>query len=81
MNDIKRELKDKARSTRGLVNGLVCDTDYIYTDANNFDLLCLGESLREAKETLQRLTDNLKELEYLLYLIKREDSRKDPSTL
>lgn len=81
MNDIKRELKERARSARGLVNGLVCDTDYIYTDANNFDLICMGESLREAKETLQKLTDSLKELEYLLYLIKREDSRKDPSTL
>ena len=81
MNDIKRQLKERARSTRGLVNGLVCDTDYIYTDVNNFDLICMGESLREAKETMQKLTDSLKELEYLLYLIKREDSRKDPSTL
>ena len=81
MNDIKRELKERARSVRGLANGLGYDTDYIYTDANNFDLICMGESLREAKETLQKLTDSLKELEYLLYLIKREDSRKDPSTL
>ena len=81
MNDIKRELKERARSARGLVNGLVCDMEYIHTDASNFDLICLGESLREAKDMVQKLTDNLKELEYLLYLIKREDSRKEPSTL
>lgn len=72
MTDIKQEMKDRARLARGLANALGYDTEYVYTDVQNFDLICLDESLRETKDTLQKLTDNLTELEYLVYLIKKE---------
>lgn len=72
MTDIKQEMKDRARLARGLANALGYDTEYVYTDVQNFDLICLDESLRETKDTLQKLMDNVTELEYLVYLIKKE---------
>lgn len=75
MTEIKKDMKSRARLLRGLANVLQLDADYIWTDANNFDLICLGESLHEAKMTLQQATDCLTELEYLVYLTKREESR------
>lgn len=72
MTSIKQEIKERARLTRGLANALGYCADYVYTDVKNFDLMCLDESLRDAKDTLQKLTDNLTELEYLVYLIKKE---------
>lgn len=74
MTDIKQEMKDRARLARGLANALGYDTEYVYTDVQNFDLICLDESLRETKDTIQKLTDNIKELEYLVYLIKKKDA-------
>lgn len=73
MTDIKQEMKDRARLARGLANALGYDTEYVYTDVQNFDLICLDESLRETKDTIQKLTDNIKELEYLVYLIKKQE--------
>lgn len=72
MTDIKQEMKDRARLIRGLTNALGYDTEYVYTDVQNFDLICLDESLRETKDTIQKLMDNVTELEYLVYLIKKE---------
>ena len=76
VNDIKKEMKDRARLARGLANALGYDTEYILTDVRSFDVVCLEESIRETKVTLQNLTENIDELDYLLHLIKREDSRK-----
>jgi hypothetical protein len=73
MNDVKKEMKDRARLVKGLVNALKYDVDYILTDVKNYDVICLDESLREAKDTVQRLTDNLKEIEYLLYLMRQNE--------
>lgn len=75
MCDIRKEMKERARLARGQVNALGYDIEYVYTDVENFDLLCLGESLHESKLTIQSLLDNVTELEYLLYLIKRDGSR------
>lgn len=76
MTDIKKEMRDRARLARGLANALGHDVDYIHMDVENFDLICMNESIRETKETLQKLMDNITELEYLFYLLKRDDSRK-----
>ena len=73
MNDIKKEMKDRARLARGLVNALKYDVDYIYSDVKNYDIICLDESLRETKDTIQRLTDNVTEIEYLLYLMRQHE--------
>jgi uncharacterized protein with GYD domain len=75
MTDIKKEMKDRARLARGLANALGYDVEYIYTDVENYDLVCMSESIRETKDTIQKLIDNVMELEYLLYLLKNEDSR------
>lgn len=73
MCDIRKELRDRARLARGLVNGLGYDMDYLYSDAESFDLICLAESIRESRETVQKLIANLTEIEYLLYLVKKDD--------
>ena len=74
MTDIKKEMKDRARMSRGLANALGYDVDYINTDVDNWDLLCMSESIRETKHTIQQLLDNVTELEYLLYLLKKSES-------
>ena len=73
MSDIKKEMKDRARLSKGLVNALACDVDYIFTDVKNYDVICLSESLREAKDTVQKIIDNLTEIEYLLYLMRQNE--------
>lgn len=74
MCDVKREIKERARLARVLANALGHDAEYLYSDAENYDLMCLGESIRETKETIQKMIDNVMELEYLVYLIKKEES-------
>jgi hypothetical protein len=73
MGEIKRDMRGRARLLRGLANVLQVDADYIWSDSNNFELLCLNESIKEAKTTLQQITDCLTELEYLLYLTRRDN--------
>lgn len=73
MNEIKRGLKGRARLLRGLTNVLQVDADYIWSDSSNHEILCLNESIREAKATLQQINDCMTELEYMLYLLKHEE--------
>ena len=75
MCDIKKELRDRARLVRGLANALGYDAEYVHIDVENFDLMCLNESLRETKETMLKLSDNLTEIEYLVYLLKKGETR------
>ena len=75
MCDIKKELRDRARLVRGLANALGYDAEYVHIDVENFDLMCLNESLRETKETMLKLNDNLTEIEYLVYLLKKGETR------
>lgn len=74
MCDVKREIKERARLARVLANALGHDAEYLYSDADTYDLMCLSESIRETKETIQKMIDNVMELEYLVYLIKKEES-------
>ena len=75
MTDIKKEMKDRAWLIRGLVNSLNYDADYIFSDVENYDVICMGESIKDAKQTIQNLVDNVTELEYLLYLLTQPESR------
>ena len=75
MSDIKKEIKERARLTRVLANALGHDTEYLYADAETYDLMCIYESIRETKDTVQKLVDNLKEIEYLLYLVRNNESQ------
>ena len=70
-SEIKREMITRAELIRGLANVLIEDGRYICTDARDFDLISLSESVREAKETIQKLVDNVTELEYSLYLLNK----------
>ena len=74
MNEIARGLKGRARLLRGLTNVLQVDADYIWSDSSNQELLGLNESIREAKTTLQQINDCITVLEYMLYLIRNEES-------
>ena len=75
MTDIKKEMKDRAWLVRGLVNALNYDAEYIFADVENCDIMCMNESIQDAKNTIQSLIDNVTELEYLLYLLTQPDSR------
>ena len=75
MTDIKKEMKDRAWLIRGLVNSLNYDADYIFSDVENYDVICMGESIKDTKQTIQNLVDNVTELEYLLYLLTQPESR------
>ena len=72
--DIKVSMKKRARIAAGILNLLNDDINHIKADTNNFDLICLEESLKDAKHTLQMLTDNIMEIEYMLYLINSKDA-------
>ena len=73
MTNVKMEMKKKARTIRGLTKLLQDDAEYIHADAEDFDLLGLGVSINEVKDTIQRLLDNVMELEYMLYMSKRDN--------
>jgi hypothetical protein len=74
MNDIKKEMKDRARLSKGLVSALKYDVEYVYSDVKNYDLICLNESLRETKDTIQRLIDNISEIEYLAHVMSQHNT-------
>ena len=70
-NELKLELRKRARMISGLINVLKNDAEYINTDADDFDLIGLGESVSEVKATIQQLVDHVAELEYALYLSRK----------
>ena len=70
------EMRQKARRLKGLLNLLTDDIYHVNADAEDFDLLCLGESLNDTKNTIQMMIDGATELEYVLYLAKQNDSRE-----
>lgn len=72
--EIKLSMKKRAKMAAGMVNLLRDDIEYLTADANDFDVLCLEESIKDTKATLQMLTDNVKEIEYLLYLANSKES-------
>ena len=69
------ELKIRARLARGLLNVLKDDVDVIQLDVDNYDLISLETSIHETRETLQKIADNLKELEYVIYLSEQGKTR------
>ena len=71
----KQEMMERARLVRGLANALTHDAEYIYDDVRTYDIVCMTESIRDIRETINKLIDNVTELEYMLYLAKRGESR------
>lgn len=72
--EVKRDMRRKARMIRGTINLLVDDASYICADADDFDLIGLGESIPEAKATVEKLIDHIADLEYAVYLSTHEGS-------
>lgn len=70
--DVKIDVRRKARMIRGTINLLVDDASYICSDADDFDLVGLRESIPEAKETVEKLIDHIADLEYAVYLSANE---------
>ena len=70
--DVKMDIRKRARLTRGLLNLLKDDIECICIDADTYDLFTIGESINEAKDTIQKLIDSVMELEYMVYTVKQE---------
>ena len=75
MNDIRMEIKRRARLAQGLLNLLIDDVSTIKYDIDNNDMIDLAESIREVKKTMHKFNDNISELEYLAYTVRRDASR------
>lgn len=75
------ELRTKARKLKGLMNLLADDIYHLNSDAEDYDLVCLPESIHDVKETLQMFMDGVIELEYVLYLVNQKRSRDLQSPL
>ena len=71
MTDIRREMQTRARLSYGLLNVLKDDVECINIDTDNNDLVSLTESIIEMKITLQKMVDNITELEYIVYSSRR----------
>ena len=74
--ELRINMRKQARRLRGLLNLLTDDIYHVNADAEDYDLVCLTESISDVKETLQLFTDGITELEYSLYLSKQERSRE-----
>ena len=70
--ELKMVMRGKARLARGLVNLLRDDTEQIYNDVNIFDVISLEEAINDTKRTTQQLMDATTDLEYYLYLAKKD---------
>lgn len=62
----KKEIKDKAKHTYGLLNVLKFDIDILRKDASDFNLDKLEESLHDTEMTLHKLFLVIKELEHII---------------
>ena len=69
------EIRTKARKLKGLTNLLLDDIYHLIADLEDYDLICLVESIHDVKETLQMFTDGVVELEYALYLANQRQQR------
>lgn len=66
------KMRSKARLAKGLMNILQDDIDRVVNDVDDCDIVNMKDSIQDAKGTLQCMIDNLVELEYTMYLVKRD---------
>lgn len=69
------KMRSKARLLKGLMNILFDDIERVSNEVDDCDIVNLKDSIQDAKGTLQCLLDNIVELEYAVYLSRR-DSRE-----
>lgn len=74
--ELRVEMRTKSRRLKGLLNLLTDDVVHVNADSEDYDLVCLTESISDIKETLQMFLDGVTELEYVLYLATHDRSRE-----
>lgn len=72
--NLKHDMRKRVRACLGLTDLMKDDIIQLRADLHDFDILCLEESLKDTKATLQMFIDNVTEIEYMLYLLKARDS-------
>ena len=70
--ELKMLMRAKTRLARGLSNLLKDDAEQLSDDMNNFDILRMEETVTDVKRTAQQMIDAMTELEYYLYLAKKD---------
>ena len=70
--ELKMLMRAKTRLVRGLTNLLKDDAEQLSDDMNSFDIFRMEETVADAKRTAQQLIDATTELEYYLYLAKKD---------
>lgn len=70
--ELKMNMRAKARLANGLVNLLKDDTNQMCIDVDDLDMFSLGEAIREAKRTSRNLLDTINDLERDLRSVKRD---------
>lgn len=70
--EIKSNLRSKTRLLRGFMSILEDDIARVHADIDDCEMVRLEESIQDSKETLQCLIDTIVELEYAVYVSKRE---------
>ena len=70
--ETKSKLRSKARLLRGFMSILEDDITRVHSDIEDCEMVSLEESIQDSKETLQCLIDTVVELEYAIYVSKRE---------
>lgn len=68
----RKQIKDKAQYTYGLLNVLKCDIDILRKNANDFNLDKLKDSIQDTDITLQKLLLVVEEIKYILDLDEME---------
>lgn len=66
----KNEIRARARLSRGLVHILKDDIEMLNIDADDFNLFTISESIKETKNTLKDIMDNINELELAVAVAK-----------
>ena len=67
---IRNEIKARARLARGLINILKDDIEMLNIDADSLNLISIEDSIKETKDTLFDIMENINELEYAVASLK-----------
>lgn len=67
---VRNEIKARARLTRGLLNILKDDIDMLNMDADTLNLISIEESIKETKDTLVDIMENLYAMEDAVITLK-----------
>ena len=64
---VKLDVSKRVRLTSGLLDVLKYDLEVMSSAVDNYDFITVGEYIRDVNDTLDKLIDNLAEVEYVVY--------------